>query len=81
MGFFWLMGSILPKRVFEGKMELIGQLSSNETSNIRIISSASNSYSIKFAEQCLHILTNNERLNIIKGSKKIQKGESSFKYQ
>ena len=54
-------------------MELIGKLGSNNTTNIGILPSASKYVSIKFSDQCLHILNNKEILNGIKGIKKIQK--------
>ena len=53
-------------------MELIGKLASKDTSKIGILSSASKYVSIKFADQCIHILNNNDRLNELKGSKKMQ---------
>ena len=61
-------------------MELIGKLSSNDTTNIRILPSASKEVSVKFADQCLHILNNKERLNRLKCSTKMQKTKSLFKY-
>ena len=36
---------------------------------------------IKFADQCLQIINNEEIFNRLKGSTKIQKRESSFKHQ
>ena len=54
-------------------MELIGKLESNYTSNIGIIPSASKDISIKFADQCLHIINNKERLNGLKVITKMQK--------
>ena len=67
--------------LFEGVMELMGKLESNDTANIGMLPSASKYVSIKFADQCLHILNNKDRLNGIKGSKKMQKRQSQFKYQ
>ena len=51
-------------------MELLVKLESNDTSKIVIIPSASKDVSIKFSEQYLQILTNNDWLNWIKGSTK-----------
>ena len=48
------------KRFLKGKMELIGKLSSNDTSKIGMLHSASKYVSIKFSDQCLHILNNKE---------------------
>ena len=56
------------KRYFKGTMELIGKLLSNNTTNIGMIPSASKAVSIKFADQCLHILNNKEILNGLKDS-------------
>ena len=63
------------------KMELIGKLSSNDTSEIGILPSASKDVSIKFSDQCIHIINNKESLNGLKGITRIQKKESLFKYQ
>ena len=46
-----------------------------------MLPSASKDVSNTFADQCLHILNNKEKLNGIKGSKKMQKIKSQFKYQ
>ena len=53
------------------KMELFSNLSSNNTSKIRMLPSASKDVSLKFSGQCLYILNNKEKLNGIKGIKKI----------
>ena len=53
-------------------MELIGKLSSNDTSTIGMLPSASKYVSIKISDKCIHILNNEDRLNEIKGSTKIQ---------
>ena len=53
-------------------MELLGKLASNDTPEIGIIPSASKYVSIKFSEQCLHILNNNDQLNGLKGSTKMK---------
>ena len=65
----------------KGEMKLMGKLASNDTTNIGMLPSASKYVSIKFANQCLHILNNKEVLNGLKGSTKIQKIQSKFKYQ
>ena len=44
------------KRHLKGKMELMGKLSSNYTTNIGMLPSASKYVSIKFVDQCLKIL-------------------------
>ena len=62
-------------------MELIGKLGSSYISNIGMLPSASKDISIKFADQCLHILNNKEIFNGLKGRTNIQKRESLFKYQ
>ena len=46
----------IDKRYLKGRMELIGKLASNDTSNIGILPSASKDVSVKFAYQCIHIL-------------------------
>ena len=53
-------------------MEPLGKLSGTDTSNIRMLPSASKDFSIKFSEQCLQIIYNKYRLNGLKGSTKIQ---------
>ena len=42
-------------------MELIGKSASKNTSNIGMLPSASKYISIKFSDQCIHILNNNYR--------------------
>ena len=54
------------------QMELIGKLESNVTSNIGILPSASKYASIKFLDQCIHIINNKDRLNGLKGSTHMQ---------
>ena len=44
-------------------MELIGKLGSNNITKIGILPSASKEVSIKFADQCLHIINNKERMD------------------
>ena len=46
-----------------------------------MLPSASKYFSIKISEQYLHILTNNDRLNGLKGITKMKNGESLFQYQ
>ena len=58
------------KHYLKEQMELLGKSASNDTSNIRMLSSASNNVSIDFEEQCLKIITNNDRLNGLKCRKK-----------
>ena len=62
-------------------MELIGKVGSNDTTKIGMLPSSSKDVSIKLEYQCLHILNNKEILNGLKGSTKMQKRESIFKYQ
>ena len=62
-------------------MEIIVKLANNDATNIGMLSSASKYVSIKFSDQCLYILNNKEILNGLKGSTKMQKRESIFKYQ
>ena len=59
----------------------MGKLASNNTTNIGMLPSASKYVSMNFADQCLHILNNKEKLNGLKGSTKMQKRQSHFKYQ
>ena len=61
------------KRYLKGEMEFIGKLSSNHTINVGTLSSASKDVSIKFSDQCLHIINDKEILNGIKGSTEMQK--------
>ena len=44
------------KRYQKGKMELLGKLACNDTPKIGMIPSASKYVSIKFEEQCLHMI-------------------------
>ena len=69
------------KRYLKGEMELIGKLASNYTTNIGMLPSASKYVSVKFVDQCLHILNNKETLNGLKVITKMQKIQSQFKYQ
>ena len=62
-------------------MELICKLASNNTPKIEILPSASKYATIKFADQCLNILNIKKISNGLKGIKKMQNGESLFKYQ
>ena len=48
------------------KMEQIGKLENNDTTNIRIIPSASKYFSINFVDQCMHNINNKDRLNLLK---------------
>ena len=69
------------KRYLKGEMELMGVLASNDTTNIVMLPSASKYVFINFADQCLHIINNKDRLNRLKGITKLQKRQSRFKYQ
>ena len=51
--------STTEKRYLKGKIEPIGKLGSNNNTEIGIILSASKDISIKFPDQCLHIINNN----------------------
>ena len=53
-------------------MEPMGKLSSNYTTNIGMIPSASKYVSINFSAQCLYIINNKERFNVLKSSTKTQ---------
>ena len=68
------------KHYLKEQMKLIGKLASNDTSKIGMLPSASKDISVQFADQCIHILNNKDRLNGLKGSTKMQKIESIFKY-
>ena len=52
----------------------MGKLSSNNIANIGMHTSASKYFSVNFTDQYLNILNNKERLNGLKGSKKMKKG-------
>ena len=60
-------------------MELLGKLSSNNTSNIGMIPSASKDICIKISEKCLIFFNNKDRLNGLKGGTKLKK-ELLFKF-
>ena len=62
-------------------MGLMGKLACNDTSNIGMIFSDLKHVSIKFLDQCTHIMNNEERLNELKGSTKLQNRSSIFKCQ
>ena len=49
------------------QIELIGKLSSNSTSKIVMLPSVPKYVSIKCLDQCIHILNNKYRLNVLKG--------------
>ena len=51
------------KRYLKGEIELIGKLASNDILKIGVLPIASKAVSIKFADQCIHINNNRDRLN------------------
>ena len=53
-------------------METIGKLASNDNKNIGILLSASKDVSVKFADQCLHLINNKLIFNGLKNSTKIK---------
>ena len=59
------------KRYLKEKMEPLGKLGSKHTTNIGMLPSTSKYVTIKFSDQCLHIINNKDRLNGIKCSTKI----------
>ena len=65
----------------KGKMGLIGKLGRNDTTKIGILPGSSKDTSIKFADQCLHILNDEEIFHVIKGGTKMKIIELLFKYQ
>ena len=69
------------KLYLKRKMELMGRLASNDTTNIGMLPNASKYVSINFSDKCLHILNNKEILNGLKVSTKMQKIQSQLKYQ
>ena len=69
------------KGCLKREMLLMGKWSSNNTTNIGTLPSASKDLSIKFVDQCLHIFNNKERLNGLKGITKTKKRQSQLKYQ
>ena len=56
---------------FWSRIELIGKLASNYIYNLTILPNASKDVSIKVPYQCIHILSNIDRLNVLKVSTKI----------
>ena len=60
------------KHYLKEQIEFIGQISSNDTSNIRMIPTASIYVSDKFKYQYIHNIKNKDRLNGLKGSTKMQ---------
>ena len=50
----------IDKHYLKEKMELIGKLGSNDTTNIGIIPSASKYVSINFVDRCINIMNNKE---------------------
>ena len=69
------------KHYLKEQMELIGKSESNDTPNIGMLPSSSKEVPIKFSDRCINILNNKERLDVLKGSTKMQNIESLFKYQ
>ena len=69
------------KHYLKEQMKLIGKLASNDTSKIGMLPSASKDVSVKFSDQCIHILDDKDSLNGLKGSTKIKNIESLFKYK
>ena len=69
------------KRYLKEQMEFICKLASKDTSKTGMIPSASKDVSVKFVDQCLHMINKKERFNGLKDSTKIQKRKSLFKYQ
>ena len=59
------------KYYLKEKIEFDGNFKTNDTSNIGMIPWAPKFRSINFIEQCLHIITNKDRLNGLKVCKKI----------
>ena len=62
----------IEKRYLKEQMEPIVKLASNDTSNIGMLPSVSKCVSIKFSDQCIHILDDKDSLNGLKGSTKIK---------
>ena len=52
--------NLIDKPLLKEQMKPIGKLSSNDTSNIRMIASSSKDLYIKFVDQCMHIINNKE---------------------
>ena len=63
------------------QIKLLGKLTINDTLKIGILPIVSKDVSINFAEQCFKTLTNNDRLNGLKGINKIQKRKLIYKYK
>ena len=69
------------KLYLKKQMKLLDTLASNYSSKIGILTSAPKDVSIIFSKQCLHIQNDNDLLNGIKGSAKINTIDSLFKHQ
>ena len=69
------------KHYLKGKMDLIGKLAINDTSNIGMIPSASKCVSIKCSDQSIKIINDKDRLNVLKVSQKVKNIQSLLKYQ
>ena len=54
-------------------MRIIGEFEINDTSNIVMLPRASTYVSIKFADKCIQIINNKDRLNGLKGRKKFKR--------
>ena len=61
------------KHYLKKQLNLIDKLESNNTTKIGMIPSASKYVSVKFSDQCLHILNNKEIVNVFKGRSKIKR--------
>ena len=69
----------MDKHYLNEQMEILGKSASNDTPNIGMITSASRDVSINLSEQCLQIITNNDRFIGLKGSTKMKNRESLLK--
>ena len=68
-------------RYLKVETEHMGKSASIDTTIIKMLPSSSKYVSIKFSDQCLHILNNKEILNGLKCSTKLKRRKSQFKYK
>ena len=71
----------IEKRYLKEQIELLGKLTSHDASKIGMLPIESKHVSNHLEKQFSHILTNNDRFNGLKGSTKMLKISSLFKYQ
>ena len=68
------------EKLVERKMERVGIFKTDHVSNVGMFSCDSNSGSIIFSYHCLHIISHNSLINVLKEYDKVIKHESRSKY-